>query len=283
MGARALRTERRVRRRRRSRNRGLDDCLRTACDRRAPARLRLRHALCPPAPRAGFADLDRRDARAIDLGRTRRPSGAHRQGPSCGSMHERGLMFGLTQLVVADFDGTPLALAPEARVRLSVSALKRGRIAIEEVELLAPRLNVTYDPDGTLALSFQRQADAQEPQATAHTGAATGNRTRRRNAQHRSRPRHRAGFEPGPPPRDRHRLPAPHRGEQCRRRPCPGTAPHRAQRARHAVRSRPPPRPQPDVRKGDGRLAHRPSDARVLAPTRPRIPITSSSTSPSAD
>lgn len=73
---------------------------------------------------------------------------------------ERGLTFALTQMTIADFDGTPLALAPEARARLSISAIKRGRIAVEQVELLAPRLHLSYNDDGTLALRFQRPSES---------------------------------------------------------------------------------------------------------------------------
>ncbi len=70
---------------------------------------------------------------------------------------ERGLIFALRQISVRDIDGATLVAVPEARARLSASALKRGRLAIEEIELLAPRLNLVFNEDGTLALTFQRQ------------------------------------------------------------------------------------------------------------------------------
>ncbi len=70
----------------------------------------------------------------------------------------RGLTFALRQLSIRDIDGATLVAVPEARARLSASALKRGRVAIEQVELLGPRLNLVYNEDGTLALSFQKQA-----------------------------------------------------------------------------------------------------------------------------
>ena len=80
---------------------------------------------------------------------------------------ERGLTFALTHMTISDFDGAPLAIAPEARARLSVSAMKRGRVAVEQVELLAPRLHLSYNDDGTLALRFQRQGEAADTSAEA--------------------------------------------------------------------------------------------------------------------
>ena len=86
---------------------------------------------------------------------------------------ERGLTFALTQMTIADFDGTPLAIAPEARARLSISAMKRGRVAVEQVELLAPRLHLSYNDDGTLALRFQRPAEPTEASAQSAAAASS--------------------------------------------------------------------------------------------------------------
>jgi AsmA-like C-terminal region len=74
-----------------------------------------------------------------------------------------GVIFALRQVTIRDTDGATLVAVPEARARLSASALKRGRLALEQVELLAPRLNLSFNEDGTLALSFQRPSVVPNP------------------------------------------------------------------------------------------------------------------------
>ncbi len=88
----------------------------------------------------------------------------------------RGLIFALRQVSIRDTDGATLVAVPEARARLSGSALKRGRIALEAVELLAPRLNLVFNEDGTLALSFQKPGASGpiDPTASASSGPAQG-------------------------------------------------------------------------------------------------------------
>jgi hypothetical protein len=79
---------------------------------------------------------------------------------------DKSLVLSLTQVALTDRDGQPLVQTPEARGTLSWSALKRGRLALSRIDIVAPRLNVTATPDGGYALSFARASASPTTRAT---------------------------------------------------------------------------------------------------------------------
>ena len=81
-----------------------------------------------------------------------------------------GLELGLRNIVIRERDtranaslqqggaeqgGAVLAQAPAATITPSMRALRQGRLAIERVDLVAPRLQVLYGDDGSVSLRFQ--------------------------------------------------------------------------------------------------------------------------------
>jgi hypothetical protein len=72
------------------------------------------------------------------------------------------LQFELKNVRVADAGDTPLVVAPSAAISLSRSALLRGRIAPESVDLVSPRLSLFYSEDGVLSLKFATPAELPE-------------------------------------------------------------------------------------------------------------------------
>lgn len=95
-----------------------------------------------------------------------------------------GLELGLRNIVIRDRDaratdssvagGAVLAQAPAATITPSMRALRQGRIAIERVDLVAPRLQVQYGDDGTVSLRFQGAGDASETGPAAAQNAPAG-------------------------------------------------------------------------------------------------------------
>lgn len=73
---------------------------------------------------------------------------------------DKSVVLGLTQVALVDLDGQTLAVTPEARGTISWSALKRGRLALSRIDIVAPRINVTATPSGGFALSFARSSSA---------------------------------------------------------------------------------------------------------------------------
>ncbi len=74
---------------------------------------------------------------------------------------EGGLEFRLRNLRMQEPDGDVVASAPLAAVELSTSALWSGRIVPARVELIEPRLLLTYSDDTGLSLSFTKVADSE--------------------------------------------------------------------------------------------------------------------------
>ena len=72
----------------------------------------------------------------------------------------RSLEFRLRNVRFTDADGTPVANAPMAAVRLNANALWQGRIAPARVILIEPQLLLQYTRERGLSLSFARSADA---------------------------------------------------------------------------------------------------------------------------
>jgi hypothetical protein len=82
-------------------------------------------------------------------------------------MGDRGqLEFALKNVRVTDADDVVLALAPSASISLSRRALMLGRIAPENIDLIAPRLLLFYNDEGTLSVKFSppgEPADTAKP------------------------------------------------------------------------------------------------------------------------
>jgi len=78
-------------------------------------------------------------------------------------LNDRGLFqFELKNVRVSDAGGETLVAAPSAAVSLSRKALLSGRIAVESLDLISPRLVLFYADDGTLSLKFSPLAGAGE-------------------------------------------------------------------------------------------------------------------------
>ncbi|HJU31233.1 MAG TPA: AsmA-like C-terminal region-containing protein, partial [Hyphomicrobiaceae bacterium] len=76
------------------------------------------------------------------------------------------LEFELKNVRFADAADTPLVVAPSAAISLSRSALLRGRIAPESVDLVSPRLSLFYSDDGVLSLKFATPGEVPEAERT---------------------------------------------------------------------------------------------------------------------
>jgi hypothetical protein len=71
------------------------------------------------------------------------------------SLNDRGLVqFELQNVRVSDENGETLVAAPSVAVSLSATAMLRGRIAVESLDLTSARLVLFYADDGTLSLKF---------------------------------------------------------------------------------------------------------------------------------
>ena len=76
-----------------------------------------------------------------------------------------GLEFRLRNLRMREPDGDVVASAPLAAVELSTSALWSGRIVPARVELIQPRLLLSYSDDTGLSLSFSKPWASRRRQA----------------------------------------------------------------------------------------------------------------------
>jgi hypothetical protein len=83
-------------------------------------------------------------------------------------LNQRGLVqFELKSVRVSDEGGETLVAAPSVAVSLSQSAMLRGRIAVESLDLISARLMLTYADDGMLSLRFSPgtgEAESDGPQ-----------------------------------------------------------------------------------------------------------------------
>ena len=86
------------------------------------------------------------------------------------SLNDRGLIqFELQNVRVSDENGETLVAAPSVAVSLSTTAMLRGRIAVESLDLTSARLVLFYADDGTLSLKFSpgtTPAAAEAPKVT---------------------------------------------------------------------------------------------------------------------
>lgn len=73
-----------------------------------------------------------------------------------------GLEVRLSNVRIADLDGTLVAQAPLAAVEVSTTALLSGTIAPTRIDLIEPRLRLSYVPGKGLSLSFTPQVAAAE-------------------------------------------------------------------------------------------------------------------------
>jgi AsmA-like protein len=79
-------------------------------------------------------------------------------------LNQRGLIqFELKSVRVSDEGGETLVAAPSVAVSLSRSAMLRGRIAVESLDLISPRLMLTYSDDGMLSLRLSPGTEEAEP------------------------------------------------------------------------------------------------------------------------
>jgi hypothetical protein len=99
--------------------------------------------------------------------------GVHIEDVSLQLNEASGLQFELKNVRVTDERGATLAAAPSAAVGLSLRALVQGRIALESVDLISPRVLLFYSEDGTLSLKFSGTPEAAE----AHRGRGPGTQT----------------------------------------------------------------------------------------------------------
>jgi hypothetical protein len=93
----------------------------------------------------------------------------HIEGVSLG-LNERGLIqFELRNVRVSDAGGEVLVAAPSVAVSLSGRAMLQGRIGVESLDLISPRLVLFYADDGSLSLKFSpgagEEAEAPRPSA----------------------------------------------------------------------------------------------------------------------
>lgn len=86
-----------------------------------------------------------------------------------------GLEVRLRNVRIADLDGTLVAQAPLAAVELSTAALLSASLAPTRIDLIEPRLRLSYAPDRGLSLSFAPQPAASvRDGATSRPAAAAG-------------------------------------------------------------------------------------------------------------
>jgi AsmA-like protein len=91
------------------------------------------------------------------------------------SLNQRGLIqFELKGVRVSNEGGEILVAAPSVAVSLSQSALLKGRIAVESLDLMAARLMLSYGDDGMLSLKFTPTDDAESASPGTSGGGATG-------------------------------------------------------------------------------------------------------------
>jgi len=83
------------------------------------------------------------------------------------SLNDRGLIqFELQNVRVSDEGGEVLVAAPSVAVSLSKTALLRGHIAVESLDLTSARLVLFYADDGSLSLKFSSGTTAMVPGMT---------------------------------------------------------------------------------------------------------------------
>jgi hypothetical protein len=79
-------------------------------------------------------------------------------------LNPRGLIqFELKSVRVSDEGGETLVAAPSVAVSLSRNAMLHGRVAVESLDLISPRLMLTYADDGMLSLRFSGTDEAEGP------------------------------------------------------------------------------------------------------------------------
>ncbi len=71
-----------------------------------------------------------------------------------------GVEFRLTNVVLSDADGVPIALAPLAAIEISGLALMRGQIAASRIDLIGARMLLLQGQDGNLSLQFSKTVAA---------------------------------------------------------------------------------------------------------------------------
>ena len=96
--------------------------------------------LVPPIEQAINAELGGLNVRIKDAVLQLEPSG--------------GIALRLTDVRLAEADGSEVAHAPLAAVKLSILAMLTGGIAPERVDFIKPRLLLSYSKSGTLSASF---------------------------------------------------------------------------------------------------------------------------------
>jgi AsmA-like C-terminal region len=118
------------------------------------------------------ADIERAISSEMD-GRLARIDAAELRLASDG-----GFQVGLRNIVIRERDGRAgdgpdsgaiLAQAPSATITPSARAFWRGKLAIERVDLVAPRLQVQYSEDGSLSLRFQKPGEITDVAVAANT------------------------------------------------------------------------------------------------------------------
>ena len=75
-------------------------------------------------------------------------------GVALGLNHRGLIQFELKNVRVSDEGGETLVAAPSVAVSLSRNAMLRGRVAVESLDLISPRLMLIYADDGMLSLRF---------------------------------------------------------------------------------------------------------------------------------
>lgn len=96
-----------------------------------------------------------------------------RIGDAIVRLTENGrLEFRLAQVSFQEQDGDTVASAPLAALELSHKALLQGRFAPSRVELIEPRLFLSYSPRAGLSLSFSAPAAVPAPRPARPPGAA---------------------------------------------------------------------------------------------------------------
>ena len=80
-------------------------------------------------------------------------TGSIRIGSTALARGPSGLGLQLDDITIRQADGSPLLSIPSANVTLSTAGLWSGRLAVERVELVRPRVNLRYTDGGQLAIS----------------------------------------------------------------------------------------------------------------------------------
>ena len=78
------------------------------------------------------------------------------------NLHSGGVHFRLRKIVLYNKLGDPIATAPLAAVDLNATALMWGRIAPSQVIFIQPTLNIAYNEDNGLSLSYARTQGAED-------------------------------------------------------------------------------------------------------------------------